>query len=506
MKYRNLTIALLAVFVILRVFYLLTTPFGVSPDEAHYWEWSRRLGLSYYSKGPGVAYVIAFFTSIFGDNAFGIRIGAVVFSTLGGWFVYLVGRDVFESPKAGFFGALAMELTPIFSVGSILMTTDVLFICFWAAAIWFVRRALGARRAGWWYAAGLCVGLGFLAKYTMVFFVPCLLLFLLFSRRDRLWLRRYEPYAAGILSLVVVTPVLYWNILHGEVTIRHTMGQAHVGSGAFSIAPLLEFLGAQAGLVTPLILLGLAWGILRCFSEGFRFKRSGPLLLFFTSAPVFLFFLFVSLHGKVQANWAIASYVGAFPAAAWASLAVLREGRRASRRVFRAAMFFSLAVGAVASFVAYCPWVLEPLGARNIVFRPPYNRVTGWAQLGRKVSEVKAAMEKEAGRTFIASDTYQITSELALYTEGNPVTYNFNTGSRRMNQYDLWPGYNRLVGYNALYVRGGAVGLEPVVEAAFDKCGREVYTIYRGERVLKDFSLFRCYGFKGMRPQADMTY
>src|ERR1051326_8653797 len=34
-------------------------PYTLIEDEAHYWEWSRRLEWSYYSKGPGVAWAIA---------------------------------------------------------------------------------------------------------------------------------------------------------------------------------------------------------------------------------------------------------------------------------------------------------------------------------------------------------------------------------------------------------------------------------------------------------------
>lgn len=505
MRYRNLAIAALAAFAVFRIVYLLLTPFALSPDEAHYWEWSRRLGLSYYSKGPGVAYVIAFFTSIFGDNAFGVRIGAVAFSTLGGWFVYLLGQDVFESEKAGFYAALLMNLTPIYSIGAILMTTDVLLIFFWAAAIWCVSRAIGVRRAGWWYGAGALIGLGFLTKYTMVLLVPCLLLFLLSSKTERFWLRRHEPYVAGLISLVIVTPVIYWNILHGQVTIRHTMGQAHVGSGAYSIMPFVEFAGAQLGLLTPFIFIALLWGALRCASVGFRQRSGELLLLFFAWAPLFSFFVLKSLHGKVQANWAIVSYVTAYPAAIWAYTSLIDSRGARAARPLKALAGVTLAIGFIVSMLAYFPWGLEAMGAKKILDRPPYNRVTGWDELGRRVSEVKAGMDKE-GKTFIASDTYQITSELAFYTGGQPVTYNFNTGSRRMNQYDLWPGYNSLIGYNALYVKGGNASIDPVVEEAFESCGREVVEINRDGKVMKEFTFFRCRGFKGMELKEDMTY
>jgi len=41
-----------------RIYYIQNGPLDLSPDEAHYWEWSRRLDLSYYSKGPMIAYLI----------------------------------------------------------------------------------------------------------------------------------------------------------------------------------------------------------------------------------------------------------------------------------------------------------------------------------------------------------------------------------------------------------------------------------------------------------------
>ena len=36
----------------------LDCPLDLAPDEAHYWDWSRQLDWSYYSKGPLVAWLI----------------------------------------------------------------------------------------------------------------------------------------------------------------------------------------------------------------------------------------------------------------------------------------------------------------------------------------------------------------------------------------------------------------------------------------------------------------
>src|SRR5438128_7743094 len=41
-------------------------PLDLAPDEAHYWDWSRHLDWSYYSKGPLVALLIRGSCDLFG--------------------------------------------------------------------------------------------------------------------------------------------------------------------------------------------------------------------------------------------------------------------------------------------------------------------------------------------------------------------------------------------------------------------------------------------------------
>jgi len=505
-SHRRRVIILIAVFTVLRLAYIGLGPFDLSPDEAHYWEWSRRLGLSYYSKGPAVAYVIAFFTAVFGNTAFAVRLGAVVFSALSTYMVYLLGAELFGSERAGFWAALMAGVTPVFAAGAVLMTTDVLLVFFWAAAVYCIKKAVDGRGARWWYVSGLLVGVGFLGKYTMVLLYPCVLLFLIVSPAQRRWLKRFEPYIAAFISLLTVTPVILWNILHEQVTIKHTLGQVRAGGGGFSLTPMLEFLGSQAALITPVIFAGLVYGVWRAGQRGLEEDAPGPWLAFFASAPLFAFFLLKALFGKVQANWAVASYVSAFPAAAWAYAGLLQGLGRGARRGLRTAAAFGVASAALVSVLAYLPVLLEPVGFEQILDGPPYNRVTGWHTLGEKVSDAVAGFTRAGAEPpFIMSDTYQIASELAFYTPGNPVTYNVNTGSRRMNQYDLWPGLEGLAGRDALYVKGGVVEIEPLVASAFESCKREVFTIYRRERVLKEFSLFHCRGFRGMRPPGGGT-
>ncbi|MFQ5441402.1 MAG: glycosyltransferase family 39 protein [Thermodesulfobacteriota bacterium] len=503
MKYRNKVLLALTIISLLRIIYIVYTPFHLSPDEAHYWEWSRRLDLSYYSKGPFIAYVIAVFTGIFGSTELAVRLGAVIFSALASFVLYHLGRALSGSERTGFYSALLPAIIPLFAIGSILMTTDVLFVFFWALSVYLIITALRTRSAGWWYVAGLSIGIGFLSKYTMVLIYPATFLFLLVSERDRFWLKRPAPYLASVISAIAASPVLIWNLRNGGVTFKHTMGQAHLGSASFSVAEPFGFFASQLGLITPIIFMGLAYGIWRCWRSGRKEKKSVQLYFFFASAFLFFFFLFKGFHGKVQANWAVASYVTALPASIWAFRAAYKKSGSKGRRLLAAAAAAGIFMGALGTTVVYCPWLLEPLGAKKILWGPPYNRVTGWTELGQKVSEVKGEMDSRSGaRTFIMSDTYQITSELAFYTLGRPVTYNVDTGSRRMNQYDLWGGFEGLKGFDAIYVKGGDAPAEAMVVGAFEGCKKEIFPVYYKGRVLKRFTIFRCLGFKGMKKGA----
>src|SRR3954451_22597062 len=64
---RVVSLALVLLTVGLRLAYLACNcPLDLAPDEAHYWDWSRHLDWSYYSKGPLVAWLIRASCELFG--------------------------------------------------------------------------------------------------------------------------------------------------------------------------------------------------------------------------------------------------------------------------------------------------------------------------------------------------------------------------------------------------------------------------------------------------------
>ncbi len=525
-----------------RIYYIQNGPLDLSPDEAHYWEWSRRLDLSYYSKGPMIAYLIYIGTSLFGNTVFGIRFMAVIFSILSSIILYILGKRLYDK-QVGIFSAILLQIIPIFSAYGILFTIDSPFIFFWILSLLFFWEALksqelaagnqqpnpplnsnnhsippfphsggfaeakekgskgGFEKRGfggitdftmiYWRLLGLSIGLGLLTKYTMAFFYLCAFFFLLFLKEKRRLLLTGGPYIAFIISLLVFSPVIIWNISHDWVTLKHTAGQAHIAEGIqISLKSFFEFLGSQFGVITPLLLMLMAVSMWRL-----RKEQEGSFLLWF-SIPVVVFFLLKSIQAKVQANWALAGYITGIVAYSAFYMKRFFSERKGKKILIAAAVLLSLIITSVAHY---------PSLLNLPVKLDPTTRLNGWKELGTEVSRIYEHMSSNKP-VFIFSDRYQVSSELAFYVKGHPVTYCINL-DRRMNQYDLWPGFAHLIHNDAIFVRTGDTTLPEQVATAFHKVEKKVFTAYTKKRAkIRDYSLFLCYDFKGLKEMKPETY
>jgi membrane-associated phospholipid phosphatase len=505
--YTTMLFMFLLVVSLFRIYYIQNSPLDLSPDEAHYWEWSRRLDMSYYSKGPMIAYLIYMGTFIFGDTVFGIRIMAVIFSTLSSIMLYILGKKLYDE-KVGLSSAILIQIIPLFSAFGILFTIDSPFIFFWSLSLYLFSKAANIRKENnppspllekegmggfemvYWRLLGLSIGLGLLTKYTMAFFYPCALLFLLLFKENRRLLTTKNPYIAFLISLIVFSPVIIWNANHDWITLKHTAGQAHLAEGLqISLKSFFEFLGSQLGIITPLLFIIMAVSVWKL-----RKTREGAFLFWF-SIPVIVFFLIKSIQAKVQANWALPGYISgiiAFPAF---SLKKFYSEGKGIKILIAIALILPVIVTSIALYPSIITLPLE---------KDPASRLYGWKELGAEVTKIYK--QNSANRVFIFSDSYQVSSELAFYVKGRPVTYCINLG-RRMNQYDLWPSFYNLLHYDAIFVSTGDNKIPEKVAAAFRKVEKRVFKAYTKEHlIIRDYSIFLCYDFKGLKEEKPDSY
>ena len=485
-----------------RYWFVTSGQLNLAPDEAQYWDWSRTLQWSYYSKGPLIAVINAIGTSFLGATELGVRAGAMVGAAVMqvavlGWIGIRLGRI-----RTAFWTLVVLNTTLLFMAGGLLMTTDNPLLVCWILGMICLSAAVDKGHLASFIFMGVFLALGIAAKYTMVLFIPLALAAAWWIGRGQelpvaFWKRLVRTLAAG--GAAGMLPILIWNATNDWVGIKHVLYRgAMAGEKArvfFELKNFPEYLGSQLGVVTPwwfvFLFIG-AWlvgrQLLRRQSEpAFAWlPRSTGIILTVFFWPVWLFFLFWSLHTKVEANWSATAYPAGIVMTA---LAVERFIHRENRPRWA---FAWPALGVVVFLLLHLQSFIPFEGRKN-----PVHRLRGWQDLGMQVDQ---ARQELGDGTFVFSNEYGVTSELSFYVPGQERAYCL-PGNRKMNQYDFWPAPDP-ASRNAIYVVKGEKKKIPArLLELFESVDEPVLVATtQGRRAGQTFSLLLCRGYKGQWP------
>ncbi len=463
---------LLVVFVVaLRALISVSAGLDLHFDEAHYWEWSRQLDWSYYSKGPLVAWSIRLSTELFGVGEWQVRLFGWLISGLFLVVMYRFAQDVWQSQRAALWAVMISLSIPLFfSLGGV-MTTDNFLFFFWAWALWAAYRAvsLGQRLA--WYEFAIAVGLGGLAKFSIALLPAFGGLFLLLVPSWRQTLASRTPWLAMLLIPIIMLPVWYWNWAHDWVQFRHEAG--HVAITKASQFYLPEFLGGQFLALSPVIALFLL-GLI------FRWPRErNHQLIWLVSVAVLLFFSIKSIDSKVQLNWAAPTYIG---------LVILLSGKVSGFSSRTKKWFISgLVMGVVMSYLLLFAESLGMDGRKD-----PLRKMKHWQEVVPQL----APNLPEGG--FLLSDSYRLAGEMAFYWPSEQRVYLITDGHRRYNQYDIWGGLQAQVGKQALFV-SVRPALSKTMVQAFEHCDSKPKLTVKGTSggELRELYSWVCHNYSG---------
>jgi 4-amino-4-deoxy-L-arabinose transferase-like glycosyltransferase len=406
--------------------------FALSPQEAYYWEWSRRLDLSYFDHPPLASWTIALTTAIAGMTERGVRLAAALHSVLFSVFFWLAVRRLFGS-RAALLAPGAGLFLPLFALGQVIITPDAPLLSGWAMALYFTVRALDEERPPWLLAAGTAAGWAMLGKYTGVLLLPQILLVLLADRRGRRMLRTPWPWLGVLLAIVVFSPVIVWNLDHALASFEFQTGD-RVAHSHFHPVLVVRFLGLQAGLLTPIVLVLLLEAV---FASALRRSDARFRLCALFSAPLLLLATIISPFQWVKGNWLAAAY----PTALAAAVALTVEAPGWRRPVGKAALALAAAGAVYVHLVPLFPAV--PFPARD-------EGSSGWRELAARVREERAAMHGEA---FVAGCNYKVSAELAFYLPDHPRTWSNEIAGDRGLQYAVWFHPGELAGRSGIVVR-----------------------------------------------------
>lgn len=466
---RSRVLAGLVLLAIVRTIYLMFCPLELIPDEAYYWDWSRQLDWSYYSKPPMIAWLIACATSCGGNSEFSIRFPATLLGTLGLWSVYELGRQIYNH-QAGTLALLIVAASPGMTALCLLMTIDAPFLMAWTVSVYCVWRVFGADTLNmrWLPPAILATGLGLLTKQTALGLFPLAMLFLATDSADRHKLKS-AAFALWVgCSLAFLAPVLWWNFSHDWITISHT--RSHFGAAPMPVGRRLtffvEFVCSQFGVLSPVVCGLLIVVTVAAIRQFRRLQRRERFLLCFGGIPLVAVTV-LSLFQRVQPNWPVALHLtGIILLAAWASgQFAVSERVDTYRRWLSPGIKIGAAMSAVVALVPFCI-PASPLSGTKL---DPTGRLRGWRELGAEVGRTLESLPDASNLLIVAATSRAPVSELAYYLPGRPRVYRWNSGDVVDSQHDVWGGPNDSYGRDALIVTDGKAPVPARLAGAFDR-------------------------------------
>ncbi|MFH1386320.1 MAG: glycosyltransferase family 39 protein [bacterium] len=440
--------------------------FPITCDEAYYWLWHKHLSISYVDHPAFIAYFNKFI-SLFGEyNLFNFRLAGLTLAIIATYFIYKTGETLFDR-KVGIIAATLFLLIPHYIIIWLTVTIDNPLAMFWALALYFFAKIYKEGKPTDWYWFAFAFGFGVLSKYTMVFFLLPVFLILIFDKNQRGWLFKKEPYLAFLLSIVIFSPIIIWNVQHNFISFLFHSGRL----GKTNIPQnILDLIGDQLVHFTPFLFLGFIIYARQLWQKSkYYFAFSIPLLL------IFLAFTFVI---KVWAHWVIV-----YQFAALSGVAVMIAGNyKVTRRVVIAIWVFDIIA---VSLILFGSSMLLP---RQAQYQQNYSLVQKYQRL--------------PPHTYIMAPYHGMASELAFYT--HQPTFMVKDYLRveehgfGQKQFDLWGGPDIKRGENIVYFGPANLETKQKLKKQFARVViRPDLDLYAIESYLDDLVPYYCTGFKG---------
>ena len=456
---------------------------GPAPQEAYYWNYSNHLALSYYDHPPLTAYLIHTFTSLFGDNRFGIHVSAIFISLVLGIVLFVFIEKIFDQ-KIAFWSVVLCETTFIFALGGVIITPDGPMLLFWLLTMYSLYRASAGDHILWWFFTGVFMGAALYSKYPAGIVAIAAFFYLVADRNRRRLFARPGPYLAAITSMLIFLPVIIWNYEHSWASLVFQSERRLTESVAFRFDYLFGFIGSQFGVTGVFLLPLFVWGLI---TAGKRISLDGRIAFFwwFAIVPVLIFTLVSPFH-YVKMNWLAAAYLSGLPLAVYFYIS-------SNSRFVKAYGRFALGFSLIFTLAIHVIGIVPVIGFGRA------DTLNGWLQLASKVDEIRSEMQKE-GALFVCGYEYKTASELRFYLKGQPETLSNNVVGRGGLAYDYWSDPDSLIGKNCIFVYDGRNRYHDPARLAdfFERVeGPEVLTVGSGGKKITDFFIYQCYRYKG---------
>lgn len=331
----RLVVSVILVSTLARLAFAAALDYGV--DEAYAIAVGRTFRWSFFDHPPVTFWTAGVIDWLAGGHAphWLLRLPFVIAFSGTLTLIYMITKRLF-SAAAGLWAVIFLSVSPFFfaSAGSWIVPDGPVDLFLAASALILVRILyddLSAEDiARNWITLGVVFGLATMSKYHAFLFAFGAVIFLLLTPHRRL-LARPAPWIAGLIALLIFTPVIYWNATHGWISIAFQSGRSQAGGGIFPVH-VLQMLAGQSAYLLPWTLVLAAIALVRgMMSSGANASgnREKACLLASLALPAILLFTLLPLFGaRGLPHWPMPGWLFVFPLlGAWIA-ALVERGHR----------------------------------------------------------------------------------------------------------------------------------------------------------------------------------
>ncbi len=282
-------------------------------DEVYYVNYALFPALSHFDHPPMVGFLIQLSTlNMMLDYEFFIRFGSVLLGTFNTWLIFMLGKEI-KDEYMGYISALLYTASFYgFVISGMFIMPDAPLMTFWFLSIWFFIKVIKAEKNNpaqskkYLLLVGLFIGLGFLSKYQAIFVWIGIFFYLLFYKRY--FFKKKSLYVAAVISLLVASPVLIWNIKYDFISFTFHGNRVGFFDNGIRFDFFLQQLIGNVFYNNPIIFFIILIAVIVSLKNKRLIDLEYQRLFFFIALPLIFVVLFFSLFRFTLPHWSAPAY------------------------------------------------------------------------------------------------------------------------------------------------------------------------------------------------------
>lgn len=488
---------------------IIASTITLGNDEVYYWTYALNLEWNYFDHPPFVAWLIRTTTAnLYIHNELAVRLGAIISSTIGTVIVYKTGKLLLNA-RVGWFAVLLYSSSFYCSIiAGTFILPDSPQMVFWLWSIFLLLKITNSVHQGLptlnlWCWFGVATGLCMMCKIHGIYLWVAVVLFALFSNRK--FLVQKGIYVSALISLIIVSPFIIWNIQHHFITYTYHSNRVSLFHAGINPLAFAREISGQIFYNNPIVFF-LAWIAVYGFikTKHLLLKKEIQLLLY-CALPLITTLIFLSIFRDTLPHWSGPAY------SCLIFLSALKLESFTSSKVkiiISASMLFFLSVVS-AGLIAinfykgtFSPQK-DPVHLGN---GDPTLDLYGWKETGRIIDSIysvdKSSKNNKTVKTIVITNWFPA-AHLDFYVCGKTGLHTYGIGEIfDLHQY-YWSNQTKpklTAGDDAYYIVPSNLYDENslnFIKAQFKNCKTPIIApIFRNGIICKNILLFRLNGYK----------